>query len=60
MALTGRTPPETVIIGIQPKEYGAWGETLSPEVANGLDEMVKAALVQIGEWGIRSMPVATR
>ncbi|MBI5178243.1 MAG: HyaD/HybD family hydrogenase maturation endopeptidase [Nitrospinae bacterium] len=52
MALTGQTPPEAVIIGIQPKEYGRWGESLSHEVEKGLDEMINEALRQLEAWEV--------
>jgi hydrogenase maturation protease len=48
MSLLGKTPPEVVIIGIQPKEI-AWGMELSPELKEKVPEIVKAVLKETGQ-----------
>jgi hydrogenase maturation protease len=48
MSLLGKTPPEVIIIGIQPKEI-AWGMELSPELKEKVPEIVKAVLKETGQ-----------
>ncbi len=43
MNLLGKTPPEVIIIGIQPKEI-AWGMELSPELKEKVPEIVRVVL----------------
>jgi len=52
MKLIEENPPETVIIGVQPKDYGSWGEELSEEVGNALPLIVQKVLEQLSSWGI--------
>jgi hydrogenase maturation protease len=48
MSLLGKTPPEVIIIGIQPKEI-AWGMELSPELKEKVPEIVRAVLKETGQ-----------
>jgi hydrogenase maturation protease len=48
MSLLGKTPPEVVIIGIQPKEIG-WGMELSPELKEKVPEIVRVVLKETGQ-----------
>ena len=50
LRLSGQNLPEVVIVGVQPKEYGSWGDTLSPEVERALPEMVDMAVEQLKSW----------
>ena len=52
MKLIEKKLPETIIIGIQPKDYQHWGETLSEEVQQALPLMVEKVLKQLNLWGI--------
>ncbi len=51
MELIGQKPPEVIIIGVQPKEYGIWSEELTPEVAAAIPEMIRRAATLLKEWG---------
>ena len=46
MRLTGNTPKETVIIGIEPKEIN-WGTELSAELQQKIPEIINAVLNEI-------------
>jgi hydrogenase maturation protease len=48
MSLLGKTPPEVIIIGIQPKEI-EWGMELSPELREKVPEIVRAVLKETGQ-----------
>jgi hydrogenase maturation protease len=48
MSLLGKTPPEVIIIGIQPKEI-AWGMELSPELKEKVPEIVRVVLKETGQ-----------
>ena len=47
MRLMGKVIPETVIIGVQPREIG-WGTELSPELEGKIPEIVRIVLREIG------------
>ena len=49
LRLLGEAPSEVVLLGVQP-ESTDWGVTLSPAVAAALNDLVEAALFEIGEW----------
>jgi hydrogenase maturation protease len=48
MSLLGKTPPEVIIIGIQPKEID-WGMELSPELKEKVPEIVRVVLKETGQ-----------
>jgi hydrogenase maturation protease len=47
MTLTGSSPRETVIIGVEPEEID-WGTELSPRLRERLPEIVKVVLREMG------------
>lgn len=51
LSLSGQAVPEVVIIGVEPKDYGSWGDELSPEVLAAIPEMADRAMVQLKSWG---------
>jgi hydrogenase maturation protease len=51
LSLSGQAIPEVVIIGVEPKEYGSWGEELSPEVSSAIPLMADKAVDQLRLWG---------
>lgn len=51
LRLSGQNVPEVVIIGVEPKEYGSWGEELSPEVSASVPAMADKAMEQLKSWG---------
>lgn len=42
-------PREFLFLGVQPKSQN-WGDSLSPEVAASMDEMLQKAVMQIQAW----------
>ncbi len=54
-ALQGISPPELVLLGIQPGDIEL-GMDLSPSVAARLDELVELALEELENWGIKAGP----
>ncbi len=54
-ALQGISPPELVLLGIQPGDIEL-GMDLSPQVAARLDELVELALMELDNWGVKAGP----
>ena len=54
--LSGTTPERIVLLGIVPAVVD-WGVGLTPEIAEGVDDLVKAAVAELRGWGVRVDPV---
>lgn len=54
--LCGITPPEMVLLGVQPGSIEL-GTDLTPEVEAQLDTLVDKALLELDKWGVRVKPV---
>lgn len=55
---TGKGCPETVIIGIQPKDISSYGMELTPAVEAKLPDVLNAVLSELGSLGIRTKKCA--
>ncbi len=56
LRLLGETPPEVVIIGVQPKSTD-WSTELTEPVRNSLDDVVEAVIEQLHSWTAASSQV---
>ena len=58
-ALGGRAFEDVTVFGVEPDpESIAWGEGLSPRVAEGVDRLVEAVIEHVAERTADSMPAA--
>jgi hydrogenase maturation protease len=48
--LLGYTPPEVIILGVQPAHLSV-GLEMSPTVASQVEPLARQALVQLEKWG---------
>jgi len=53
--LKGSTPPEVVILGVQPQNLGV-GLELSPVVSAQVEPLARQGLAQLKTWGYRPIP----
>ena len=51
LRITAQPIDEVVLLGVQP-ESTEWGTSLSPSVAAAVDELVRAATVQLSDWAV--------
>ncbi|HEY1809573.1 MAG TPA: HyaD/HybD family hydrogenase maturation endopeptidase [Acidobacteriaceae bacterium] len=49
MHLTGSTPAEIVVLGVQPEATG-WGTQLTSRVEGALPELIASAIAQVERW----------
>lgn len=54
--LRGVTPPEMVLLGVQPGNIEL-GTDLTPEVEAQLDTLVDKALLELEKWGVKAKPL---
>lgn len=54
--LRGVTPPEMVLLGVQPANIEL-GTDLTPEVEAQLDTLVDKALLELEKWGVKAKPL---
>jgi Ni,Fe-hydrogenase maturation factor len=52
----GRTPPEVIILGVQPTWLSV-GLEMSPAVTAQVEPLARLALSQLEKWGYRAAPL---
>jgi hydrogenase maturation protease len=49
LQLIGETPPEVVVLGVQPQSTG-WSASLTPPVADALGALIDFAISELERW----------
>lgn len=57
--LLGGGPSEMVVVGVQAGQLDDFGGGLTPEVDEGMDAALAAALEQLAAWGFAPLPLAS-
>jgi hydrogenase maturation protease len=52
LQLINEEQPECIIVGIEPKDYSSWGDSLSPEVENQIPQLIDRIFKQLALWGV--------
>jgi hydrogenase maturation protease len=55
LKLINKDPPECIIIGVEPKNYSSWGDSLSLEVEKQIPQLIDLTFRQLALWDVHPL-----